>query len=131
MVVVLIPRLYVFFFNDTPTTEIYTLSLHDALPISSDLQAHSLHSDGHLPAAAVVEHAARAGVDLLALSDHDTIDGVEEAILAGVRHGVTVVPATEISAVDDGREDLHVLGYRIDHRDPVLAERLEDARADR
>jgi 3',5'-nucleoside bisphosphate phosphatase len=98
---------------------------------SFDLQSHSVHSDGHLPAAAVVEHAARAGVDLLALSDHDTIDGVEEALQAGARHGVTVVPATEISAVDGGREDLHVLGYRIDHRDPVLAEHLEDARADR
>jgi 3',5'-nucleoside bisphosphate phosphatase len=98
---------------------------------SFDLQSHSVHSDGHLPAAEVVERAASAGVDLLALSDHDTIDGVDEAIQAGVRHGVTVVPATEISAVDGGREDLHVLGYRIDHRDPVLAERLEDARADR
>jgi adenylyl-sulfate kinase len=98
---------------------------------SFDLQAHSVHSDGHLPAAAVVEAAARAGVELMALSDHDTIDGVEEALHAGARHGVTVVPATEISAVDGGREDLHVLGYRIDHRDPVLAERLEDARADR
>jgi 3',5'-nucleoside bisphosphate phosphatase len=90
-----------------------------------------VHSDGHLPAAAVVELAAQAGVQLLALSDHDTVDGVEEALAAGARHGVTVVPATEISAVDGGREDLHVLGYRIDHRDPVLAERLEDARADR
>jgi 3',5'-nucleoside bisphosphate phosphatase len=98
---------------------------------SFDLQSHSVHSDGHLPAADVVEHAARAGVELLALSDHDTIDGVEEALRAGAHHGITVVPATEISAVDGGREDLHVLGYRIDHRDPVLAARLEDARADR
>jgi adenylyl-sulfate kinase len=98
---------------------------------SFDLQSHSIHSDGHLPAAGVVDHAARAGVELLALSDHDTVAGVDEALLAGSRHGVTVVPATEISAVDGGYEDLHVLGYRIDHRDPVLADRLEDARADR
>ena len=96
-----------------------------------DLQAHSLHSDGHLPAAEVVEAAAQAGVELLALSDHDTVDGVEEALEAGARHGITVVPATEISAVDGGHEDLHVLGYMIDHRDPVLAARLADARADR
>jgi adenylyl-sulfate kinase len=98
---------------------------------SFDLQAHSLHSDGHLPAADVVERAAAAGVEVLALSDHDTVDGVEEALRAGAASGVTVVPATEISAVDGDYEDLHVLGYGIDHRDPLLAERLLDARADR
>jgi adenylyl-sulfate kinase len=96
-----------------------------------DLQSHSLHSDGHLPPAEVVAEAARAGVTLLALSDHDTVDGVEEALTAGVEHGVHVVPATEISAVDGRYEDLHVLGYGIDHTDPVLAERLLDARGDR
>jgi hypothetical protein len=96
-----------------------------------DLQSHSLHSDGALPAAEVVENAARAGVELLALSDHDTVDGVEEALAAGALHGVRVVPAVEVSAVDGGYEDLHVLGYGIDHRSPRLGERLLAARADR
>ena len=96
-----------------------------------DLQSHSLHSDGELTPAQVVENAAEAGVRLLALSDHDTVDGVDEALAAGALHGVRVVPATEISAVDGGYEDLHVLGYGIDHRSALLAERLLDARADR
>jgi 3',5'-nucleoside bisphosphate phosphatase len=96
-----------------------------------DLQSHSQHSDGELPAAGVVEHAARAGVELLALSDHDTVDGVEEALRTGSAQGLDVIPATEISAVDGGYEDLHILGYRIDHRDALLADRLADARADR
>jgi 3',5'-nucleoside bisphosphate phosphatase len=96
-----------------------------------DLQAHSLHSDGELAAAQVVENAAQAGVQLLALSDHDTVDGVDEALAAGALHGVRVVPATEISAVDGTYEDLHVLGYGIDHRSSLLAERLLAARADR
>ena len=96
-----------------------------------DLQSHSLHSDGELPAAQVVENAAQAGVELLALSDHDTVDGVDEALAAGAVHGVRVVPATEISAVDGHYEDLHVLGYGIDHRSALLGERLLDARADR
>jgi adenylyl-sulfate kinase len=96
-----------------------------------DLQSHSLHSDGELPAAQVVENAARAGVQLLALSDHDTVDGVDEALAAGALHGVRVVPATEISAVDGPYEDLHVLGYGVDHRSGLLAERLRDARGDR
>jgi predicted metal-dependent phosphoesterase TrpH len=98
---------------------------------SFDLQSHSLHSDGELPAAQVVENAARAGVQLLALSDHDTVDGVDEALAAGALRGVRVVPATEISAVDGPYEDLHVLGYGIDHRSGLLAERLLDARGDR
>jgi adenylyl-sulfate kinase len=96
-----------------------------------DLQSHSLHSDGDLPAAQVVENAASAGVELLALSDHDTVDGVDEALAAGALHGVRVVPATEISAVDGDYEDLHILGYGIDHRSSLLGERLLDARADR
>ena len=94
-----------------------------------DLQSHSAHSDGELPAAQVVENAAPAGVELLALSDHDTVDGVDEALAAGAVHGVRVVPATEISAVDGPYEDLHVLGYGIDHRSRLLGERLLDARA--
>jgi adenylyl-sulfate kinase len=96
-----------------------------------DLQSHSIHSDGALPAAQVVENAAAAGVELLALSDHDTVDGVDEALAAGAVHGVRVVPATEISAVDGQYEDLHVLGYGIDHRSALLGERLRDARMDR
>lgn len=98
---------------------------------SFDLQSHSLHSDGILPASEVVARAAAAGVELLALTDHDTVDGVAEALRAAPEHGVAVVPATEISAVDGPYEDLHVLGYGIDHRDPVLLDRLRAARQDR
>jgi predicted metal-dependent phosphoesterase TrpH len=96
-----------------------------------DLQSHSLHSDGVLPPAEVVAAAAAAGVELLALSDHDTVDGVDEALAAAREHGIALVTATEISAVDGEYEDLHLLGYGIDHHDPVLAERLLGARADR
>jgi hypothetical protein len=96
-----------------------------------DLQSHSIHSDGALPAAEVVARAAAAGVELLALSDHDTVDGVDEAIAAGREHGVGIVPAVEISSVQDEYEDLHVLGYGIDHHDPTLLERLDTFRQDR
>jgi len=96
-----------------------------------DLQSHSRHSDGELEAREVVAAAALAGVEVLALSDHDTVDGVEEALGAAREHGLTLVRATEISAVDAGYEDLHVLGYGIDHTDEVLLERLRGAREDR
>jgi len=99
-----------------------------------DLQAHSTHSDGVLSAEEVVTRAADAGVELLALSDHDTISGVAEAVETGKRVGVEVVPAVEISAVDDGAataRELHILGYRIDYTGPPMTARLEEFLADR
>jgi hypothetical protein len=99
-----------------------------------DLQSHSTHSDGALSASEVVERAAQAGVELLALSDHDTVSGVSEAIAAGERLGVRIVPAVEISAVDEGSavpRELHILGYEIDHAGEVLSERLAKFLADR
>jgi hypothetical protein len=104
------------------------------VPPRFDLQSHSTHSDGVLPAAEVVRRAAEAGVELLALSDHDTVSGVSEAIEAGAAHGVRVVSAVEISAIDDGSatpRELHILGYAIDHTGPSLTARLEDFLADR
>jgi predicted metal-dependent phosphoesterase TrpH len=99
-----------------------------------DLQSHSTHSDGTLPAAEVVRRAAAAGVELLALSDHDTISGVAEAIATGAQVGVRVVPAVEISAVDAGSSvprELHILGYDIDYTGPAMTARLTDFLADR
>ena len=99
-----------------------------------DLQSHSTHSDGALEAAEVVDRAARAGVTLLALTDHDTVSGVAEALRAGERHGVRVVPAVEISAVDTGSKEpceLHILGYNIDHTGPPVTDRLAAFLADR
>ena len=99
-----------------------------------DLQSHSTHSDGALAADEVVKRAADAGVQLLALSDHDTVSGVSEAIAAGERYGVRVVPAVEISAVDDGSptpRELHILGYSIDHTGALLTEKLAEFLADR
>ncbi len=104
------------------------------MPPRFDLQSHSTHSDGALPAAEVVKLASEAGVELLALSDHDTISGVAEAIEAGERYGVRVVPAVEISAVDADSpvpRELHILGYKIDHTGPPMTERLVDFLADR
>jgi predicted metal-dependent phosphoesterase TrpH len=96
-----------------------------------DLQSHSTYSDGSLRPAEVVRLAWAAGVELLALTDHDTVDGVDEALEAAHAEGVRLVPAVELSALDGDREDLHVLGYRIDQRDPALGDALKRFRADR
>jgi len=102
-----------------------------AEPPTFDLQSHSLYSDGALAPRDVVAAAAQAGVELLALSDHDTVDGVQEAIEAGPELGVQVVRAVEISSVDRDKQDLHVLGYLVDHHDPALRDRLRAWREDR
>jgi predicted metal-dependent phosphoesterase TrpH len=114
-----------------------------------DLQSHSTRSDGALEPAEVVAAAARAGVELLALTDHDTLAGVPEALKAGSEHGIVVIPAIEISAIDhpshpEGHKrgaggggeggaarELHILGYLVDHTDPSFNSRLEGFLADR
>jgi predicted metal-dependent phosphoesterase TrpH len=89
-----------------------------------DLQSHSTCSDGSLEPAAVVAAAAAAGVRLLALTDHDTVEGIPEAIEAAREREIGLVPAVELSTADVLGEDFHVLGYRIDHTDSLLARRL-------
>jgi predicted metal-dependent phosphoesterase TrpH len=96
-----------------------------------DLQSHSFHSDGGLAPRDVVRAAAAAGVELLALSDHDTAAGVAEAAQAAEEVGIGLVPATEITSIFDGSQDLHVLGYLIDPGNPILVKTLERSRADR
>jgi predicted metal-dependent phosphoesterase TrpH len=93
-----------------------------------DLQSHSTHSDGALSPTEVVQRAAAAGVELFALSDHDTVDGVAEALAAAP---MKLIPAVELSSVYGGHEDLHILGYGIDHTDPQLLSTLQDFRDDR
>ena len=100
-------------------------------PPTFDLQSHSLYSDGALEPSEVVAAAQQAGVELLAVSDHDTVDGVQLAADAADELGVRLVSAVEISSVDGAQQDLHVLGYLIDHHDSTLRERLSDWREDR
>jgi predicted metal-dependent phosphoesterase TrpH len=96
-----------------------------------DLQSHSLYSDGVLAPGEVLGAAHTAGVKLLALSDHDTTDGVEEAAQAAARLELRLVPAVEISAIGFAEGDLHVLGYLVDPRDRGLGQALARFRFDR
>jgi hypothetical protein len=96
-----------------------------------DLQSHSTLSDGALPPAEVVASAAAAGVELLALSDHDTSAGVPEAQVAAQAAGIGLVAATEISTIHEGQQDLHILGYLIDPAEPALTAALAHSRGDR
>ena len=96
-----------------------------------DLQSHSTCSDGALRPAEVVRMAAQAGVKLLALTDHDTVAGVPEALAAARIKNIHLTPAVELSSVHADAEDLHILGYDIDVADSTLTDALADFRADR
>lgn len=93
-----------------------------------DLHLHSTASDGLLSPAELVAEAARLKLPAIALTDHDTVSGVSDAIAAADTTGVAVIPAVELSSGVDDR-DLHILGYHIDHADPMLNARLSDLRA--
>src|ERR687898_2545439 len=93
-----------------------------------DLQSHSVESDGALRPADVVAQAAMSGIRLMALTDHDTVDGVGEALAAARERGLRCSPAAELSSVSGEFEDLHVCGYELRHDDPVLREPFPDFR---
>jgi len=90
-----------------------------------DLHVHSTASDGVYAPAAVVRLSAEAGLSGMALTDHDTVAGVAEAVAEGRRLGVEVVPGIELS-LQAGDDDIHVLGYWIEHEDPALATVLDE-----
>ena len=87
-----------------------------------DLHTHSLCSDGAQTPAEVVRTAKEAGLSAIALSDHDCISGVQEAIDTGKKLGVEVIPAVELSAQSD--TELHILGYFVDIHNKKLQETM-------
>jgi predicted metal-dependent phosphoesterase TrpH len=95
-----------------------------------DLHTHSDRSDGTFTPSEVVRHAAERGLDVVALTDHDTTAGIEEALAAGRELGVEVVPGVEFSAEHLGTS-VHVLCYWMDVEDASLQEELGRLRDDR
>ena len=91
-----------------------------------DLHTHSTMSDGSMTPAEVVRAAKDAGLAAVALTDHDSIDGVAEAVEEGKKIGIEVIPAIELSAECD--TELHILGYFIDITNEKLLDRLAYAR---
>ena len=94
-----------------------------------DLHTHSTASDGTLPPEQVIEAAARCGLAALALTDHDTIDGVGAARQAAEAVGIRVIAGVELSAFDEERE-IHVLALHLSNLD-ALEKRLAELRASR
>lgn len=95
------------------------------MPIKRDLHSHSTHSDGRLTPEELVIHAKHCGIDVLALTDHDTVSGIAEAKRYAERHGLSVVSGVELS-VRWVNQDIHIVGLNIDEHSQHLIDVLKE-----
>lgn len=94
-----------------------------------DLHTHSTFSDGRYTPAQLVEMAAAAGIGLLGVTDHDSVNGMEEAFAAAanVPNAPQVVPGVELGT-QAGESSVHILGYNIDIHNTTLLDKIEEMR---
>jgi predicted metal-dependent phosphoesterase TrpH len=98
-----------------------------------DLHLHTTASDGVMTPSEIVRYAKAKGLQAIAITDHDTIEGLEEGLSEGNRIAFEVIPGIEISA-EHSPGSMHLLGFLIDMHHPLLNERLrhlQKARAER
>jgi len=98
--------------------------------IKADLHTHTNYSDGICTPVELIHKAKAAGLSHLAITDHDNVDAVEEALGIGKEVGVEIIPGMEISADHNGRE-VHILGYFFDHKNSELLDYLKNFRIER
>lgn len=106
------------------------MTIPQGSPNCIDLHCHSTASDGALTPEALVARAAEKGVSHLALTDHDTIEGLEEAGISASKHGVGLIPGVELSCVW-GRQTIHIVGLDFNPGDPLFRERLAGQKENR
>ena len=95
------------------------------LVMNIDLHVHSSFSDGALTPTELVTRAKKYDVQVIAIADHDSVDGVGEAIAAGAEVGITLIPAVELSVQFEGWQDVHLLGYGINYGDELFLRSLD------
>ena len=95
-----------------------------------DLHLHTTASDGRCSPLELVEHAAAAGIAVMAATDHDTTGSVDEVRVRAAERGIEAIPGIEITAVEDG-SDVHVLGYFLQTTDASFREFLAGQRRTR
>lgn len=95
-----------------------------------DLHVHSRYSDGVLSMKEITNTLSLNGVRIFSLTDHDTVDGIDEAIYEAKKHSLEFIPGIEISTEYKNRE-VHILGYYINHTNPEFKEKLKDFKLNR
>ncbi|MFQ5532321.1 MAG: PHP domain-containing protein [Candidatus Methylomirabilales bacterium] len=96
----------------------------------ADLHLHSSYSDGSFSPQEVISHASALGLNPIALTDHDTVAGIPEALRAGNEMEVEVIPGVEIS-VHEAKQEIHILGYFVQWEDPAFQRTLNLLEAQR
>ena len=96
----------------------------------ADLHMHTVHSDGALAPTELVKKAQKVGLKTISITDHDSVNGLDEAIKVGTELDVVVIPGVELSATINKKE-IHLLGYFINHHDKQLLEFLSALRGQR
>ncbi|HMF09879.1 MAG TPA: PHP domain-containing protein [Thermoanaerobaculia bacterium] len=96
-----------------------------------DLHSHSNVSDGLDSPTELVRKMALAGIDAFALTDHDTLGGLEEARAEAGKSGIELLAGAEISADFDGQDDVHILALFVDEKDATFQGRLQERQARR
>jgi predicted metal-dependent phosphoesterase TrpH len=91
--------------------------------IKADLHTHTYYSDGKYSPAELVERAGFCGIRYLSITDHDNVEGIEEAIEKANQIGIDLIPGVELSSEHKDRE-VHVLGYFFDYKNPELLDYL-------
>lgn len=100
-------------------TEYEVISMHTV-----DLHVHSTKSDGSLSPSQLVDLAGEKGLDAFALTDHDTIDGLDEAIEYNSGNSLEIIPGIEFSTEYMGK-DIHILGLFIDYKMPSFRRQIQ------
>lgn len=98
--------------------------------IKADLHTHTHFSDGYHTPGELIQKAKTAGLTHLAITDHDNVDAIDEAIEIASRYDIELIPGTEISAEHNGKET-HILAYYFDHKNPELLDYLQNFRRER
>lgn len=98
-----------------------------------DLHTHSTYSDGALQPRELIRKAVESGLKGIALTDHDTVSGLDEAFEEAEKHRFTFIPGIELTT-DYGDVEVHLLGYNLDYRNEALLRKLKavlESRAER
>ena len=101
-----------------------------------DLHIHSTASDGSFTPAEIVRHAHECGLEIIALTDHDSVYGIDEAVKTIENENIPLklIPGIEMSGRyigDNIRFEIHILGYNIDYKNPELNKKLDDIKEER
>lgn len=98
--------------------------------LTADLHTHTTKSDGALTPVQLVQKAKTVGLRIMSITDHDSVNGLDEAIELGSKEGIEIIPGTELSATYNGIE-IHILGYFVDHHSQPLLNSLTLFREER